>query len=791
MSSSAMARCVECGGSTIASACGSAQIRWTFSDAACACSRSLLRDRCLRRIGRGACERCRASSSGRVRWSEGRRAIAARGGAMSARAALAAASGVALAVGLLVRSRSARPRYAGARRQLRREPAGVRQFVDSTTAAAAFSRRDGRFTMVSAAFARMHEATVDELTGRSIADVVAPGARDRISEHLRSVYQRGIHTWDSEHVRKDGTVFPVAVDATVIRDASGRAVGVSIVVRSRGEHEAIEAALRRAHEIEKQLRHEVEQISQASQLASEAVLAQPHGSLRAVLSTIAVLAQAVTGATFVGLGIGTDPEVPFDPWVFVGVDDEMAHRLGRHPRPVGTLGVVIREGASLRLRDLREHPDFRGFPAGHPIMTSFLGVPISSRARAIGHIYLTNKRDAVEFSEQDQRTVELIAARAGTVVEIASFYESEVLERVWLQAVIDQMPEGVMVLDAAGHVSAQNRAMSHISIGSGSEVDPLGNRVSLDLVWPSGEHVLPKDLPHVRAFVQHEGVLGADVRARTPEGRLISLCVSAAPVHGAGGEVIGATAVFQDITTIQEAARMRQEWSSVVAHDLRQPVTVIKIAAGLVAKAHASGMNESEAKAVERIVAAASRLEVMIGELLDVSCLEAQRLVLNRRPVDVVALAEEVALRLSSDVSERVISVRASEAIPRLFIDPGRIEQVLGNLLTNAMKYGAPATPIIIDLERRATDVLVTVSNEGRGIPPDEMDSLFHRFARSRMSRSSGTPGIGLGLYICKGFVEAHGGRIWIECTPDQVTRVRFTLPVVAMEAREDETQPA
>jgi signal transduction histidine kinase len=115
----------------------------------------------------------------------------------------------------------------------------------------------------------------------------------------------------------------------------------------------------------------------------------------------------------------------------------------------------------------------------------------------------------------------------------------------------------------------------------------------------------------------------------------------------------------------------------------------------------------------------------------------------------------------------------------RTFVDPARIEQVLGNLVSNAVKYGDPHTDIEIDLTSRGGEFEVAVTNRGRGIPADERSDLFQRFRRSQAA--SGVAGLGLGLYICRGLVEAHGGRIRVESTPGRTTTFFFTIPKASL----------
>jgi signal transduction histidine kinase len=126
------------------------------------------------------------------------------------------------------------------------------------------------------------------------------------------------------------------------------------------------------------------------------------------------------------------------------------------------------------------------------------------------------------------------------------------------------------------------------------------------------------------------------------------------------------------------------------------------------------------------------------------------------------------------------VQLRAETNMPRIFVDPMRIEQVLTNLVSNAIKYGDEHGKIIVQVEQREKEIRIAVTNHGRGIAPDEMPHVFNRFMRSKTTRGSGVQGLGLGLYITRGVVEAHGGRLWAESTPGETTTFHVALPISA-----------
>lgn len=526
-----------------------------------------------------------------------------------------------------------------------------------------------------------------------------------------------------------------------------------------------------AEEQSRALRQQVETVAQAGLSVSEAVAGLPETSVRAVLQTIAVNAQSLTAAEFAAAGIGGDSEHPFGTWASVGMSDEQAANIGRQPRPVGVLGLVSRENRGIRLRDLREHPEYRGLPPNHPVMTSFLGVPIRYRGHPVGNLYLANKRGAAGFTEQDQRLIEMLAVRAGVAIETARLYAREGMERAWLQAVIDQMPEGVVLMDARGRVTMKNKSVLALASAQGSERDRFGNEGMLALRRPSGEPLRPDEIPLVRAVTDEKTVPAHELVAQRVDGSLMPLLVSAAPIRAVNGDLVGATMVLQDVSALKELENLREEWASIVAHDLQQPINAILLRTDLMLRAAA---DDRQGEDVRQIRKAATRLGRMVNDLMDASQLETHRMRITLERLDFGELVREIVDRLPEAAGRT--RIRAPSGALFVRGDAQRLEQILTNLLSNAFKYGAPDTEVDLEIEERDGEAEVSVMNRGQGIPADELPFLFERYARSRAARKSSTKGTGLGLYIAKGLVEAQGGRIWADSTPGEATTFHFTI---------------
>jgi signal transduction histidine kinase len=268
-----------------------------------------------------------------------------------------------------------------------------------------------------------------------------------------------------------------------------------------------------------------------------------------------------------------------------------------------------------------------------------------------------------------------------------------------------------------------------------------------------------------------------DLDVPSLDGRVRALHVRVVPELTEDGALESALAIASDVSALKEVERLREEWTSVVAHDLRQPTTVILGYGSLLEKSDTQ-FSPPVRLQVAHILDSARLLSRMIRDLLDSSRIETRRLALERRVVDLTALVPAVVERAAEMTRNHVVTVTIRSKLLSINADPGRIEQVLTNLLANAAKYGNSRSEIHVTLGVENDVVKVGVTNRGPGIRPEELSTIFNRFIRTRSAQQRTREGLGLGLYIAKGIVEAHGGRIWAESTPGETTTFWFTLPI-------------
>lgn len=598
---------------------------------------------------------------------------------------------------------------------------------------------------------RLYGWSAAEMLGRSI-DAIIPEEDRAVRRDLREraaagVVMRGL---ECVIVNKNGGRIPVSLTLSPIGDEAG---SVSAISRDLTEVKAAQAVLAKSGEL-------FAEVARANLLVTEATAAMPETGLPRVLEVIAEQARKLTGAELAGVGLGA--RAPFQHWVRVGAAAEQGS--DEHP----LLAASAELGEIVRVANVREDPRFRDGVPEHSQIESLMGIPVRYRGEITGHLCLANKHGGGGFSAQDQSAVELIAAHVGAAIEASRLYEREAIQRARLESIVAQLPVGVVVIDAQAQLVLQNQA----SLELAKSIRPMVHDVRL----PSGEALPAEDHPVIRALRTGERIASQELKLELGSGEQVPILASAAPVRS-GDEIVGAVTAFRDIRAIKELERMREEWASVIAHDMRQPVNSIWLNSDLLKGAP---LSQREQNQVARIRRAAERLNRMVEDLLDISQVESRHLALCREPLRLgSALAE--ALAGVPDIGARC-QLELDDAELLVLADSVRFQQILENLLSNAEKYGEPGTPVVVRSRREQSQVVISVENRGPGILPDELRTLFERFSRARSAHAGPARGLGLGLYICRGLVEAHGGRIWVESVPGGTTTFHFTLPI-ALEA--------
>ncbi len=401
------------------------------------------------------------------------------------------------------------------------------------------------------------------------------------------------------------------------------------------------------------------------------------------------------------------------------------------------------------------------------------GLPLAAHGKVIGVIFIF-RNYADLFTPNDRVLLQSFADQAAIAVFNAQLYGQVSYEKQRLDALLDSAADGILILDANLSVERCNAAFEKLYGLPRAEI--VGKRHDEIIQWqkePQGatlEESVKRGWPLTpNATLYVEGDLKRPASQRLPVG------VTYAPLLSHENKLRNIFISARDITRFRTADEIKATFISVVSHELRTPVALIKGYASTLRRDDAKWDKRTVSDSLAVIEDEADRLSKMIDDLLDASRLQAGGLSLNQSDVALPHLAARIVERFAAQSPKHHLVSDFPENFPVIIGDETRIEQVVSNLVSNALKY-APAGEIKISGTARADQVIVCVSDEGAGIEAKDLPHIFDRFYRSTDAVKQ-TKGAGLGLYLARAIVEAHGGRIWADAGTSVGARICFSLP--------------
>jgi PAS domain S-box-containing protein len=412
-----------------------------------------------------------------------------------------------------------------------------------------------------------------------------------------------------------------------------------------------------------------------------------------------------------------------------------------------------------------------------------VALPMIARQEVVGVIFVFRSWGGV-FSSQDRSLLQGFAAQAAIAVHNARLYTDVSRQQQNLAAVLESSADGIFILNPQHEFVRFNRACARLT-GVPSE-EALGRPHAEIIHWERRAPGLNLEEAEAGGWpLSTQASLYVEGDLRTASGSAVSVGITYAPASGPDGHLLGIVGNVRDITRFREAEELKSTFISVVSHELRTPVALIKGYVGTLRREDAQWDPDVVRDALAVIEEESDRLSHLIDDLLDASRLQAGGLPLQRTEVALDQLARRLAERFQAQSQKHSFTCDFPSDFPVIIADEARVTQVLDNLLSNAIKYAPAGGQVTVEGRARPDDVTVCVSDEGPGIDPEDLPHVFDRFYRaSRSARKA--KGAGLGLYLARSIVEAHGGRIWADDRASRGARICFSLPRSPHPSRHD-----
>jgi len=586
------------------------------------------------------------------------------------------------------------------------------------------SALDGTISSWNPAAERLYGYTELEVSGQPVSRLFAGGESDDWA-HIWAQGLEGltIERRDAVHMRKDGTVFPAGIMVSPILAPDLEVVGAAIFARDVSDEQRTEAAQQTAK-------------ASFSDLLDSAPDSVVITDARGVIVLVNREVEHKFGYPREAL-IGQPVEVLI-PERFQArhVEHRATYRRNPRTRPMG---------AGLEL--FARHSDGHEFP----VEVSLSPTQAAGRNLVIGIV-----RDISERRRLEREKDELLA----TVTHI-----------------LDGVTDAVFAVDLQGNLTRINNATARLV---GRPMEELIGHPARDIFrWEdeAGRLLDEDEYAYRQSLAKDEPVVLTDLYFRRADGTRLPVAVSAAPIIDPERNIAMAVVLVRDISREREAEELKDRIISLVSHELRTPIGHIKGFASSLLERDVRWDSATQQDFISEIDREADRLATLVTDLLDMSKIESGSDFLQKdthHPADIVRQALAAVEKMTGG---HTVVNEVGDDLLVLIVDGSAIERVVSNLVENAAKYSEPGTEIRVTGQRLGPDLQICVADQGPGVPFEYRDKIFERFFRIKTGRPS-TPGTGLGLPICRGIVEAHGGRLWLESAEGRGSRFCFTLPL-------------
>jgi len=349
----------------------------------------------------------------------------------------------------------------------------------------------------------------------------------------------------------------------------------------------------------------------------------------------------------------------------------------------------------------------------------------------------------------------------------------------WIERVVAAASEGIVVLDTQKKYVFANAAAEKI-LGVSREVilDRVFEQPEWRLTTVKGNPLPDDENPFTRVLAGHKSIYGMKVAIERPGGIRAIIAINVSPLFDASGKFEGMVGVLSDVSEEFELQERSRAFLHTVAHDLRAPLSVMGVYAEMLKELCSKrGVDGHMSICVKGISEATEKMERMLGDLVDDARIEGGTVHLALEKIDLESCVCSLIENNKNAIDGNRIKTRIPHGLPAVLADPDRLERILLNIISNALKFSPPECQVLIEVrEKTDGDVLISISDQGKGLSDEDSVRLFRRFFQADSTKRP--DGVGLGLYISRLLVEAHGGRIWVESMVGKGSTFRFTLPV-------------
>lgn len=404
-----------------------------------------------------------------------------------------------------------------------------------------------------------------------------------------------------------------------------------------------------------------------------------------------------------------------------------------------------------------------------------VALPLVTEEELVGVIYVF-RTTGLAFSEDERQILAGFADQAAIAVRNARLYQEVLTEKQRLKAIIEHSADGIMILNDKGQIEVFNRAMSRIT---GIRPEKALGKYCWDVLRlkdSRGKDLCQKECPFLKAEDSNlPSYLEGEIYRE--DGKRVAVGITYARLTDKEGRVTNVIASVRDITNIKEAEELKSTLISAISHELKTPVAIIKGYANTLRREDAHWDEKTIKESLAIIEEESDRLSRMIDNILEASRIQAGALKLEMGDVLIPKIADKVVDYYRRQSPKHNFEVAFPPDFPVILADEERIREVLENLVNNAVKYSPEGGTIWVGGWVDQDKVYVYVVDQGIGIPEEERGKIFERFYRADSPLKKKTRGVGLGLYITKAIVEAHGGKIWVESELGKGSKFIFWLP--------------